>query len=203
MTDIIDKRYFEELAEEKPQDICRRALCDYNKARMTYLLSVWGDDFIIDPIEKSITNVSGNNNSHEYFDLFIIYYLLKSKEIETCNEWISEKDIPGGTTFFRGPHEIPTNLISTKFNENINDFHLICKQLEGIQLKKADAAYYFKITPRIPVIVLFWDGDEDFPPETKIMYDKSISEHLTPDIVFTMALEICNRIGRSILKDII
>ncbi len=60
----------------------------------------------------------------------------------------------------------------------------------------------FKITPRIPVIVLFWDGDEDFPPETKIMYDKSISEHLTPDIVFILAVEICNRIGKSIFKNI-
>ena len=49
---------------------------------------------------------------HDYFNLFIIHYLLKSKEIEISNEWISEKDIPGGTTFFRGPHEIPTNLTS-------------------------------------------------------------------------------------------
>ncbi len=199
MTDLIDKRYFEELAEEKPQEVCKRALCDYDKSNKTYLLTVWGDNFVINPLEKSINNITNNNNSHEYLDLFIIYYLLKSKDIEIYNEWISEKDIPGGTTFFRGPHEIPTDLISTKFNENINNFHLICEQLDGLQLKKADAAYYFKIAPRIPVIVLFWDGDEDFPAEAKIMYDKSISEHLTPDIVFTLAVEICNRIGKSIL----
>ena len=66
---------------------------------------------------------------HDYLYLFMIHYLLQSKETELFNEWISEKDIPGGTTFFRGPHEIPTKLISLRFNNNINKFKARCEQL--------------------------------------------------------------------------
>jgi hypothetical protein len=59
----------------------------------------------------------------------------------------------------------------------------------------ADAAYSFEITPRIPVAVQFWNGDDEFPPESKILFDKTITEHLTPDIIFCLAVEICLRIS--------
>ena len=109
---------------------------------------------------------------------------------------IREKDIPGGTTFFRGPHEIPTNLISLRFNNNINEFKERCEQLHAIPRSMADAAYSFKITPRIPVAVLYWRGDDDFPAESKILYDRTIAEHLASDIIYALAVGICERLGK-------
>jgi hypothetical protein len=129
----------------------------------------------------------------------MIHYLLNSKEIQISNEWISEKDIPGGTTFFRGPHEIPTNLISLRFSNDINEFKERCEHLDGIPLNMADATYSFKITPRIPVAVLYWRGDDDFPTESKILYDRTITEHLASDIIYALAVGICERLGKPLV----
>jgi len=197
MIDLVDKIHFQELSERNPKDICRRASCKYDDMNKLYTLSVWGDEYGIFPNQLKI-NCMGNNTQslHDYFYLFIIHYLLKSKEIEISNEWISEKDIPGGTTFFRGPHEIPTKLISFRFNNNINEFKERCEQLHGIPLNMGDAAYSFKITPRIPVAVLYWRGDDEFPPESKILYDRTITEHLASDIIYALAVGICERLGK-------
>jgi len=199
MTDLIDKIHFQELSKQDPKDVCRRALCKYDDINELYILSVWGGEYGIFPNQLKI-NCMGNKTQslHDYFYLFMIHYLLKSKEIEISNEWISEKDIPGGTTFFRGPHEIPTNLISLRFNNNINEFKDRCEQLHGIPLDMADAAYSFKITPRIPVAVLYWRGDDDFPAESKILYDRTITQHLASDIIYALAVGICVRLGKPI-----
>ena len=198
MTDLIDRIYFQELSERKPKDVCRRASCEYDDINDLFILSVWGKEYGIFPNQFKIKCMDNKIQSlHDYFYLFIIHYLLTSKEIEITNEWISEKDIPGGTTFFRGPHEIPTNLISFRFNNNINEFKERCEQLHGSPLNMADAAYRFKITPRIPVAVLYWKGDDDFPAESKILYDRTIAEHLASDIVYALAVGICERIGKS------
>jgi hypothetical protein len=45
------------------------------------------------------------------------------------------------------------------------------------------------------VAVLYWAGDDDFPPESKLLYDKTITEHLASDILFALAVEICKKIG--------
>jgi hypothetical protein len=62
----------------------------------------------------------------------------------------------------------------------------------------ADAAFSFSITPDIPVAVLYWIGDEDFPAEVKILYDRSITELLSLDILFALAVGVCARIGTDI-----
>jgi len=197
MIDLIDRVYFQELSERKPKDVCRRASCEYDDINDLFILSVWGDEYGIFPNQFKIKCLDNKIQSlHEYFYLFIIHYLLTSKEIEITNEWISEKDIPGGTTFFRGPHQIPTNLISLRFNNNVNKFKERCEQLHGIPLNMADAAYRFKITPRIPVAVLYWKGDDDFPAESKILYDRTIAEHLASDVIYALAAGICNRLGK-------
>jgi hypothetical protein len=196
MTNSVDRIYFKELSEKNPEDICRRTSCRYDYEKRGYTLSVWGDEYAIYPHEYKIIRITKNFQApHDFLFLFIIYYLLRSKEIPISHEWISEKDIPGGVTFFRGPHEIPTHIISSRYKNNISDFKKRCEQLQGIPLDMADAAYYFKITSQIPVAVLYWAGDDDFPPESKTLYDKTINEHLTLDIVFALAVAVCTKIG--------
>jgi len=196
MTNLIDINYFKELAGKNPEDLCRIALCDYYAKKKGYILSVWGEDYGIYPHDCKIIRLrDGKSDINTLFGLFIIYYLLRSKEIKISKEWISEKDIPGGTTFFRGPHKIPTQLIERRYEKDIQGFKEICKQLSGSRIDMADAAYSFQITPRIPAAVLFWNGDDEFQPESKILFDKTITEHLTPDIIFCLAVEICQRIS--------
>ncbi len=195
---IVDKIHFENLLKHDPVDICRQTLCKYDDVNKKYSISVWGDEYNIYPSGFKIDCIkSGNSDPHELFYLFVIYYLLNYKDIKITKEWISEKDIPGGVTFFRGPHEIPTNLISKRYNNNIKAFSDRCIELGGVKLDMADGAYRFDIVPNIPVAVLYWAGDDDFPAEAKILYDRTIIDHLTLDIVFSLAVEVCTRIGET------
>ena len=196
MTNSIDSSYFIELAEKNPEDVCRLALCDYDPIKKGYRISVWGEDYGIYPQESKIMRLQENNpDVGHLMGLFIIYYLLRSKDISISKEWISEKDIPGGATFFRGPHKIPTQIIEKRYENNVKEFKEVCDRLDGIPLDMADAAYAFEITPRIPVAVQFWDRDDEFSAEAKLLFDKTIAEQLTPDIVFCLTVEICKRIG--------
>ncbi|MBF0232862.1 MAG: DUF3786 domain-containing protein [Desulfamplus sp.] len=200
MADIIDPTSFKDLADLNPEDVCTRALCGYEDVNRCYTVTVWGDKYAVYPYEAKIERIgNGSDAPHEYLYVFIINYLLQAKKSDLFNEWISEKDIPGGSTFFRGPHEVPVSLISRRYSGNISEFKRICEKLNGISLNMADAAYAFKITPRIQVAVLFWDGDDEFPPESKILYDRSIVGQLALDIVFALSVGICTRIGKGMV----
>jgi hypothetical protein len=139
-----------------------------------------------------------SNNKHhldDYFHLIAIHYLLGAKVIDCANEWISEKDVAGGATFFRGPHRIPTDLIADRFNNNIEAFKVRCNRFGGRSIRMADAAYEFTIVPRVPVAVLYWCGDDDFAAESKILYDRTITAHLASDMIYALAVGICRQLG--------
>ena len=195
MADIIDKSYFLELEKATPETLCSQGKCRYSVDTHQYSLEIWSDQLVIDPINKRIDHAKTNDLPHDYLDLFAIYYLLRAKGIPLQGEWVSEKDLPGGPTFFRGPHLIPTDLISKQFGNDLQKFQLRCAQLGGAPIDMADAAFCFSITADIPVAVLYWTGDEDFPPEAKILYDRSIAQQLSLDIVWALAVGVCARIG--------
>lgn len=196
MTTAADDRFFQDLTKEDPQEVCKRAVCAYDPEAGMYSLSVWRQEYAVYPHRSKVDAIGkAPPDKRYYMELFIVHYLLGAKETPLRNQWISEKDIPGGPTFFRGPHLIPTHLISDKFVNDTEMFKKKCQELGGVPMDMADASFRFDIAPRIPVAVLYWTGDEDFPPEAKILYDKSITEHLATDIVYALAVAICERIS--------
>jgi len=198
MTDLITPIHYRDLVEKEPEEVCLRAGCLYDKDRQCYELEVWGDVYNIFPHEHRIQQYGKDvPRVHEYLSIFIIHYLLAAAEIVLENEWISEKDIPGGTTFYRGPHAIPTGLITKTYQNDIEVFSRRCKALKGEPMDMGDVAFRFQITRHIPAVVLYWQGDEDFPPEAKLLFDKSISRHLATDVIFALAVEMCIRLGQA------
>lgn len=197
MSDIVDKHHYQELAGMDPADVCRRALCDYNRDGGVYTLNIWDYTLRLDPGRCSIGLLDGPPiPPDDYFLLFGMHYLLTARPVDPTGEWISEKDIPGGETFFRGPHQIPTHLISDRFVNDLEALGRRCEALGGRKTDMADAAYVFEITPRIPVAMLYWTGDEDFPAEANLLFDKTLQRHLASDIVYALAVGVCKRLGR-------
>ncbi len=196
MTNSIDTCHFQDLAGKDPEDVCRRALCSYDINEKSYTLTIWGEEYGIYPELSKVRRLRDDKpNINIFLSLFIVHYLLTSKAIPVSKEWISEKDIPGGVAFFRGPHAIPTHLIEKRYGDNIGAFRKTCEQLDGILLDMADKAYSFRIAPRIPAAVLLWKGDDEFPAESKILFDKTIGEHVALDIIFALTVEICTRVA--------
>ncbi len=192
MPDYLDPSYFAELASVNPDSITSKTNCSYNSEDKTYYVKIWGIDYVIDPAISTISRVDGKDkNVHEYFELFIIYYLIHATNTESKEEWISEKDLQGGPTFFRGPHLLPTQLICEATGNDLQKFKDRCTILGGKPLDMADCAFHFEITPEIPVAVLYWQADDDFPAEAKLLFDRSMENLLPLDIVFALAYHIC------------
>ncbi|MCG6879270.1 MAG: DUF3786 domain-containing protein [Deltaproteobacteria bacterium] len=175
-----------------PSDVCRRSVCSYDVQRRCYTLPVWDENFEVCPeTSRIICPRDDTAKVDPFLSLFMVRYLLTAKDIPITREWISVKDIPGGVGFFQGPHAIPTDLIEERYGHQLDRFCHVCEQLGGMPMDMADKAYAFRIAPRIPVAVLLWKGDDEFPAESKLLFDKSISEHLALDIIFALSVFVC------------
>lgn len=199
MPNYIDSSYFTELAQRDPETITCIEGVSYHDKEQYYTIQIWGEEYRVDPRQKKVypSNPQGAI-THEYFDLFIVYYLLNNERAALSNEWISEKDLPGGPTFFRGPHLVQTHLISDSIGNDLQLFKQHCVAQGGIPIEMGDRAFRFEITPHIPIVVLYWQGDEDFPAEAKLLFDKSIGMLLPLDIIFALAHYVCYRLGKSL-----
>ena len=219
-TNYIDKIHFKELAQKAPKEVISRTSCQYNTKTRAYEINILGSELRIYPhemkIEKDKNHENHENNFHPFLELFAVHYLLSFQNIKITNhlrsdlrseqasdlksdlrsKLISEKDMPGGPTFFRGPHAIPTYLISDKFGNDPQGFIKRCSEFKAKPLKLADSSFSIDITPDISVAVLLWLGDQEFPAGARLLFDKTITEHFALDIIFALAYGLCDYIGK-------
>ena len=192
----VDGVLFEQLSKLAPEEVCRKTGSGWNQEIKSYELDFWGDDFIIDLDRKKIFYIDGGTlTGHGYLPIFLINYLMQAGGTELCGEFISEKDLPGGVTFFRGPHVIPTDMIASRFENGIELFCRRCETLGGKSLEMADRAYTFTLAPRISIAVLYWQGDDEFPAESRVLFDRESVSGLALDTVYALAVEVCCRIA--------
>lgn len=193
----VDKELFRQLGDLEIEDVCVRSGCRYERADKSYCLSFWGDEYLVNPERRTVSCLNPmRTDFHDYLPVFLVNYLIHIQEHDRGGEWISEKDLPGGATFFRGPHRIPTHLISSLFENDLEAFCRRCEQLSGSPLNMADKAYSFSPTSRLRIAVLYWQGDDDFPAAAKLLFDRSCTVGLSHDTLYALLVETCSRIAR-------
>lgn len=194
----VDARLFNNLSECDPLEVCARTGCRYDQEKNHYHVGYWGDQFLVDCQVRRVEQCgSAPRKVHDYVPIFLLNYLMQAREVLFVGEWISEKDMVGGATFFRGPHEVPTRLISSRFGNDIASFSHCCERLQGVAIEMADAAYLFTPCPHISVAMLYWLGDDEFPAEVKLLFDRSIAGIFALDTIYALVVDICSRLSRA------
>ena len=195
----VNSEYWDEFARLNPETVCIRALADYQVKQGGYTLPVLNRDYIVLPSQKQIKRLAENGTPTEEnltreFILLVLFYLLHCKNIPLARTWISEKDLPGGETFFRGPHALSVDLIEKKYGENPEGFVEAGKLLGGTPVRFGDKSVALDVFPRIPIIYILWVGDEEFPPRAGVLFDASIESHFTLDMIWIMVNQVSQRL---------
>ena len=115
----------------------------------------------------------------------ILHYLLGAQAMPLTNEPITFREIPSGEFYYQPflkRAQVP--LVQT-FGSDHELFRKAGHKLGGIDAKMGDASLVFRPFPRIPITLILWKEDEEFPPEGNILFDGSIKHFLGgEDIAF-------------------
>ncbi len=124
----------------------------------------------------------------------ILHYILEADGFPLAKKFVTYGEIPGGMTYagvFRRRVILP---FLGAFGEDLEGFKKASVALNGVPALLGDAAYTFQIFPRVPVTVVLWAGDEEFPASAKMLFDASIDHYLPLEDVVVMGEMIVGRL---------
>ena len=193
----VDRRLYSQLAARDPKAVIADSQSiTYDRSSCCYFVDAWGAEYRIHA-ERCLMEAQPDEKMYDFFSIFLINYLLVEQRQKATGTWISEKDLPGGVTFFRGPHQLPAHLIVSSFGNDLHALAVKCGELGGERLALADCSYCFSIVDTVKVALLYWQGDDDFSPEAKLLFDKCLSS-FSLDIVFALLWNVCERLGEAV-----
>lgn len=181
------------LSRLEPEDVCKRAGVTYSRENKSYILWSFGIDFSILPFKKEIKSLSEKGEVFTkklsyFFTISVLTYLINAKDIPLSKTLIKPEDIKGGEFFFKGTHTLPLNKVAEKYQSDGEGFIKRGIEFDAKILDYGDVSIEFMPLPRIPVIIILWLSDEEFPARTNLLFDSTSESQLPIDILWSIAM---------------
>lgn len=131
------------------------------------------------------------------FQAVLSYYFHTSEGAPLSGQWVSFADLPGGRIYNQAFQGYSGDELVKTFQLDVEVFKVACKKSGGVAAFFGDAAYIFYALPRLPLLVNYWCGDEDFPSSCKILFDSSVSHYLPTDVCAILGSMLTRRLVKN------
>ncbi len=189
-----ETKAWEILADVKPRDVCSSAVALYDPSAQSYTIRCFGIDFTVSLKDRSIT--SGDPRSKlflerykDFFRLAVLWYMTSAKDIPATGRLIRPLDVKGGQRFFSGTHVLPLDSVEERFGKDKMGF-IERGLVFGAELVRiGDAAVRLYPLPNVPVTIILWLADEEYPARVTLFFDSTVDFQLSlSDIVWSVAM---------------
>jgi hypothetical protein len=193
---ILHPSLWEGLIQADPGAVCRRSEAQFDEATSSYLLDFLRERYRIEPSSQTIASVEGPmSEGSPSIDLQVILltYLMNAREIPLADRLVAVGSLKGGKCFFQGPHSFPLDPLIEQYGRDAQGFLNKGLSLGATKENYGDVSVRFSALPRVPVVMVLWGADEEFPPRLSVVFDASVDQHLPLDAIYGLVTEICRR----------
>ena len=188
-----EKHGWECLAGLDFDDVCKKANVSFESGLQRYVLSSFGLNVFISNHNKSISCDEDSsdlltNKLWEYAGLTYLWYLINAEHIPLSGDLIRPDNLKGGHLFTKGTHVLPLKGLAEKYNDDIEGFFQRGEALNAEKVRYGDAAIKLFPLPRVPVTIILWRGDDEFPPRADLLFDTSCELQVPVDILWSIAM---------------
>lgn len=128
-----------------------------------------------------VVDGNGNRPSHSVSVVLLKYLLTPSTGVSESTEWVSYKDFPHAAPFAGGFLNNVERPIGGKFSGAVPALQRASEALGGRIVNEqfpGDLVVRFDGLPRIPLLMVFHDGDEEFPPHCSVLFERQAARYL-------------------------
>jgi hypothetical protein len=117
----------------------------------------------------------------------IMHYLIQASGAPLTNTWITFREIPSGEFYYSAFAKRAKDPLVQTFGKNPGLLIELGTGMGGIKREEGDASLCFQVFPRIPVCLILWAEDEEFPPDGNLLFDASISKYLSAEDIAVLS----------------
>ena len=119
--------------------------------------------------------------------ILILHYLLHASGEPLTGRTVDFRQVPEGGFYWSAFVSRAKKPLLETFGQDLELYLKVAQELGGQPENLGDAAARYLAFPLVPVTHVLWRGDEEFPPEANILFDETISRHLSTEDIAALA----------------
>jgi hypothetical protein len=119
--------------------------------------------------------------------ILILHYLERATGEPVSGVNIDFRAVPEGSFYWSAFVSRAKKPLLEMFGRD-PDFYLeVATFMGGLPVSLGDVSAQFQAFPLVPITHVLWRGDEEFDPDASILFDETISEHLSTEDIAALA----------------
>ncbi len=110
--------------------------------------------------------------------LIVLHYLLGQGGEAEKGEWIAYRDLPGGRNYEAAFRREAEMRLAAALGGDLAPWRLMAEERGFILQDYGDLAFVWRALPHVPLLFVLTAADEEFPPDARILYDRSAGSWL-------------------------
>jgi hypothetical protein len=182
----LHKELWQQLTELKGVKVAASAQCQYSKNPGEYNILFLNEEYTVDVADKKILSSTGQEA--EFIEqLCILSYLINAVDVPEAGKLVKGDSLAGGEFFFKGVHALETARLEECFGECPDLLFDIAESFDAIRCDFGDASIKLYAFSRIPLTIVIWQSDDEFPARASILFDKTANKQLPLDALLAVA----------------
>jgi hypothetical protein len=183
-------------AAADPAVRCALAGCTYTKEGI--VMPFFGVPHTVRHPSGEVTAHHGATSkaAHPSIVIVLLHYLLTADGTRPADRWVAFRELPDGLFYAQAFAGHAEGLLAGKYSADLEAFRRAAGALGGMPLELADTSFRFQALPRLAIAVLLWSGDEEFPGQTRILFDAAAGHYLPTEDLSGIGDWLAHRLAR-------
>ncbi len=146
-----------------------------------FRLPLWGREVILAWPDFVGLDAETGERLSTLSQAILAYYFHISDGFPLAGEWVSFTELPDGKFYTAAFQGYTGHQLVKTFGNDLATFRQAAEQLGGRRETLGDAAFAFRVLPRVELLAVCWLGDEDFASSYRVLFDANVNHHLPTD----------------------
>ena len=169
----------EELRNSDLVERLRKASVAYRVENGQYVVeSPFFEETIITEIPRFAFRSMQGSNVTLATRILILHYFLKASGEPLGRDKIPYEDVPGCRPYSPVFERRVVRPLLSAFGFDRDLFRSAGESLRGAPEPYGDVSFTLHAFPMVPLTFILWEGDQEFPPSVKVLFDPTIDKYL-------------------------
>jgi hypothetical protein len=182
------------LEGRKPAAIAAHGALEYHEAGSLLHIPFLADIYKVDLRAHRVMFENGSE-VYPFLSVLLLHYLIGVNDRPPAGEWISFREFEGGDSYIGSFANRTLLPLKNIFGQHPELLERAAAPLGAEKLDIGDVGLRIPVFPKLPLAIVLWKGDAEFPPDVNVLFDKTAN-----GILRTEDLAICGALLMSKLR---
>jgi len=183
----------ETLRRLKPGKLVLYSGCEQD-ADGNFRLTFFWQEYVISNNDFIIRQADTGEEPSSFTQSLILTYLATADGTTPSCRWVGFRDLPDGMFYVQAFQGYTGGRLVRELRGGVGSFRRAAEALGGEPLAIGDAGYAFTVLPRVRLAVVYWEGDEEFPSQARVLFEDTAANYMPTDGLAILGSQLVGRI---------